>query len=71
MQWPSSWRATDSKSYWLAPMLLLPPKNRFGDAETRAFQVATMFWTGITIEVALLEVGSMHTETLSVPPEPV
>jgi hypothetical protein len=71
MQCPSSCSATDSKSYWLLPMLLVAPKNKFGEATARAFQVATMFCTGTIIDAALAEVGSMQTETLRVPPVPV
>ena len=71
MQWPSSCSATDSKSYWLEPMLLAPPKKRFGCTTVRAFQVATMFWTGVTMEAAFADDGSIHTDTVIVPPPPV
>jgi hypothetical protein len=71
MQCPSSCSATDSKSNWLLGMLLAAPKTRLGEAATRAFHVATMFWTGTTMSAALAEAGSMQTDTLSVPPLPV
>jgi hypothetical protein len=63
--------ATDSKSTWPAGMSLLAPKKRLGDAGLRVFQVFAMFWTEVTMDAAFGVAGSMQTETLSVPPEPV
>ena len=45
----------------------MPP----GVTTARAFQVATMFWTGTTMEAAFADDGSMHTDTVIVPPLPV